>query len=299
MTYLHARTHYGAVRPDDLAPLRAIWRTVLGDDDCKGLDDRLIWVPDGENEPLSEWARCYRDIIGPPDPPTGGGDAGARDSAGRGPGNASGPERPSQESGNDDGRPNVGSLKDALERACERARRPAAAAQRGRRAGGHGRADGSARPGGRRTQGRRHRRADRPHAGPRHRPPAPPRRGSRGAADLSAPAARPHARTAADRQAHTRRALRRRVYARRRLERAARRPASAHPWTITRETTAPPEEPHALLVVDTSGSMAAHEYALGPIVWIVTTRLPRDLRQGRHRAVRQTPPPCSATAPTR
>jgi hypothetical protein len=31
------------------------------------------------------------------------------------------------------------------------------------------------------------------------------------------------------------------------------------------------EEPHALLVVDASGSMGAHEYALGPIVWIVTT----------------------------
>ena len=62
-----------------------------------------------------------------------------------------------------------------------------------------------------------------------------------------------------------------RAYARRRFERATGRPASSHPWTITREITAPLEEPHALLVVDTSGSMAAHEYALGPIVWIVTT----------------------------
>jgi hypothetical protein len=62
-----------------------------------------------------------------------------------------------------------------------------------------------------------------------------------------------------------------RSYARRRFERAAGRPASSHPWTITREITAPLEEPQALLVVDTSGSMGAHEYALGPIVWIVTT----------------------------
>ena len=46
---------------------------------------------------------------------------------------------------------------------------------------------------------------------------------------------------------------------------------TSRPWTITREVTAPLEEPHALLVVDTSGSMHAHEYALGPIVWIVTT----------------------------
>ncbi|MGH2949856.1 MAG: hypothetical protein ACRDPC_26945, partial [Solirubrobacteraceae bacterium] len=62
-----------------------------------------------------------------------------------------------------------------------------------------------------------------------------------------------------------------RAYARGRFERASGRPASSRPWTITREITAPLEEPHALLVVDTSGSMSAHEYALGPIVWIVTT----------------------------
>jgi hypothetical protein len=57
-----------------------------------------------------------------------------------------------------------------------------------------------------------------------------------------------------------------RAYARGRFERATGRPASSHPWTITREITASLEEPHALLVVDTSGSMGAHEYALGPIV---------------------------------
>jgi Mg-chelatase subunit ChlD len=62
-----------------------------------------------------------------------------------------------------------------------------------------------------------------------------------------------------------------RAYARGRFERASGRPASARPWTITREITAPLEQPHALLVIDTSGSMAAYEYALGPIVWIVTT----------------------------
>jgi hypothetical protein len=61
------------------------------------------------------------------------------------------------------------------------------------------------------------------------------------------------------------------AYARARFERATGRPASSHAWTITREITAPLQEPHALLVVDTSGSMHAHEYALGPIGWIVTT----------------------------
>src|SRR3954451_17403732 len=38
MTYLHARTHYGAVQPAALAPLEAIWRAVLGADDARALD---------------------------------------------------------------------------------------------------------------------------------------------------------------------------------------------------------------------------------------------------------------------
>jgi hypothetical protein len=123
MTYLHARTHYGALKRAALAPLSPIWRAVLGDDDCTALDDlyaRLTWIPDGENEPLSEWARRYRDIIGPPDPPTAGDGVGARDSAD--PDTGSGPEHPHPERGDDDRRPDVGSLKDALESACERAR---------------------------------------------------------------------------------------------------------------------------------------------------------------------------------
>ena len=36
---------------------------------------------------------------------------------------------------------------------------------------------------------------------------------------------------------------------------------------------APIEEPHVGLVIDTSGSMAAYEYALGPICWILTDGL--------------------------
>jgi hypothetical protein len=80
MTYLHARTHYGVVKPSALDSLLAIWREVLGADDTKALDDlyaQLICVPDGDDEPLSQWARRYRDIIGPPDSPPnarGGGD---------------------------------------------------------------------------------------------------------------------------------------------------------------------------------------------------------------------------------
>jgi hypothetical protein len=59
-----------------------------------------------------------------------------------------------------------------------------------------------------------------------------------------------------------------RAYVRGRFEPATGLPATSHPWTITREITAPLEEPHALLIVDTSGSLHAHEHALGPIVWI-------------------------------
>src|SRR3954471_16554194 len=129
MTYLHARTHYGVVKPAALAPLQAIWRDVLGADDAKALDDlyaQLVWVPDGDNEPLSEWARRYRDIIGPPDPPPnarGGGDqesAAGQPSRGGDQGDGSGAPGPAK--GDADERSDVGSLKDALERACERAR---------------------------------------------------------------------------------------------------------------------------------------------------------------------------------
>jgi Mg-chelatase subunit ChlD len=273
MTYLHARTHYGAVQPAALAPLSPIWRAVLGDDDCKALDDlyaRLIWVPDGENEPLSEWARRYRDIIGPPDPPTGGGGVGARDSADRDAG--SGPEHSRPERDDDDGRPDVGSLKDALESACERARAAQLqqlnedvdltatlehAARRGRAADAR-KGAGTGAPTGRMPD----RGVD--------RPPFPDEvhEANRIAQRLL------RARTLGQRRIDKRMPGGRfdgRAYARRRFERAAGRPASSHPWTITREITAPLEEPHALLVVDTSGSMAAHEYALGPIVWIVTT----------------------------
>ena len=37
--------------------------------------------------------------------------------------------------------------------------------------------------------------------------------------------------------------------------------------------TAPIEQPHVGLVIDTSGSMSAYEYALGPICWILTDAL--------------------------
>ena len=64
-----------------------------------------------------------------------------------------------------------------------------------------------------------------------------------------------------------------RAYARGKAQQQAGRPVSTHPWRITRQVTAPIQEPHVGLVIDTSGSMAAYEHALGPICWILTDGL--------------------------
>ena len=64
-----------------------------------------------------------------------------------------------------------------------------------------------------------------------------------------------------------------RAYARGRAEHAAGRPVTTHPWRIIRQVTAPIQEPHVGLIIDTSGSMAGYEYALGPIAWILTDGL--------------------------
>ena len=281
MTYLQARTHYGAVKPAALAPLQTLWRDVLGTDDANALDDlyaQLVWVPDGENGPLSDWARRYRDIIGPPDPPLpecgdgGQGSAAGQPSPGGGSGEASGTERVEPANGDTGGGSDVGSLMDALERACEQGRadqlqqlneEPDLAAtleQATRRdqAASARKGAGTGAPTGRMPD----RGVD--------RPPFP---------DEVQEANRIAQRLLRARALGLRRIDKRtpggrfdgRAYARGRFERATGRPASSHPWTITREITTPLEEPHALMVVDTSGSMGAHEYALGPIVWIATT----------------------------
>jgi hypothetical protein len=259
LTYLHARTHYGVLEPRALAGLRTVSASVLGRSDLVALDDlyaRLIWVADGENAPLTECATRYREIIGPPDatPQTGTGtpDAG---------GSADTPEPD---------RPQIGSLREALERACDEARESqlaqldedadlastlaqAATGQTGE----PGRGAGTGAPTGRMPD----RGVD--------RPPFP---------DEVHEARRLAQRLLRARLLGLRRIDKRtpggrfdgRAYARARFERATGRPVTSHPWTITRAITTPLEEPHALLVVDTSGSMHAHEYALGPIVWIVT-----------------------------
>ena len=279
MTYLHARTHYGVVKPAALAPLQAIWRDVLGADDTKALDDlyaQLIWVPDGENEPLSQWARRYRDIIGPPDPPPSARDGGdEQEPAAASPARRRGRRRRRRRRRTATATPTAARRRLAEGRARARVRAGRAgqlqqlneeadlaatleqAARRGQAADAR-KGAGTGAPTGRMPD----RGVD--------RPPFPDevQEANRLAQRLL------RARTLGLRRIDKRTPGGRfngRAYARGRFERATGRPASSHPWTITREITAPLEEPHALLVVDTSGSMGAHEYALGPIVWIVTT----------------------------
>ena len=262
--YLQARTHYGIVDPAALEGLRDRWRQVLGDRDMHRLEQlfaRLVWIPDGELDALDHAAREYRTIIGPPDPAAS--------------------EAPDQSSGGDAGsggskrRPAAGSLGEALEQALRSAREGQleqldadldlqqvladAATDTGRSTSGTPRR-GTGLPTGRMPD----RGVDRPPVGDEIQ----------------------HARRYANRLRQalthgTRQIDKRtpggrfdtRAYTRGQAQRHTGRPTTTHPWRITRHITAPIQQPHVGLVIDTSGSMAAYEYALGPICWILTDGL--------------------------
>jgi Mg-chelatase subunit ChlD len=249
--YLKARTHYGILDAAGLGGLEAIWRRVLGADDLRALDDlyaRLIWIADGDLDGLDDAARRYRAIIGAPDPDVAsaaGGDA-----------------------------PPTGSLTEALEHALEQARddqlqqleedvdlstllEQAASGDTTTPAGG---GSGTGAPSGRMPD----RGVD--------RPPAPDeiQHARRYATRLR------QALTLGQRQIDKRTPGGRfvgRAWARAQAQRASGRPPSSHPWEITRRQRAPIEAPHVGLIIDTSGSMSAYEYALGPICWILTDAL--------------------------
>jgi hypothetical protein len=265
--YLEARTHYGVVDPATLAPLAAIWEHVLGRSDVRALKRlyaRVIWIADGEVDALTAAARRYREIIGAPDPdPTANGVPG------------DGPPAPGAPAPG--GAPDVGSLTEALEHALAHARSGQLeqldhepdlqqlldqVARRDPGTPARGRGGGTGAPSGRMPD----RGVD--------RPPMPD--------ELQ------HARryaTALRRAlvAGTQRIDKRtpggrfdgRAYARARAQRAAQRPVSSHPWQITRQRRASIQAPHVALIIDTSGSMGAYEYALGPITWILTDGLRR------------------------
>ena len=262
--YLQARTHYGIVDPTVLDGLRHVWRQVLGDRDLDALDElfaKLIWIADGELDSLDRAAREYRAIIGPPDPPA----SEDRDERGA----------TITASGGSGDQPAAGSLGEALEQALEQAREGqleqldadldlqqvlADAAADPRRGSPSRSGRGTGMPTGRMPD----RGVD--------RPPAPD--------EIQ------HARRYATRLRQalthgTRRIDKRtpggrfdgRAYARGQAQRQTGRPVTTHPWRITRQVTAPIQEPHVGLVIDTSGSMGAYEYALGPICWILTDGL--------------------------
>ncbi len=268
--YLQARTHYGIVDPGCLTAVRAVWGEVLGTDDLRALDDlyaKLIWIPDGEIEALSDAARAYREIIGEPEPT-------AADSGADGTGNdaVDGTGDPKDDHGNG---PTVGSLTEALEQAIERTRAgqleqlreeielqqlldKVAHGDPGAPARGHG--PGTGAPSGRMPD----RGVD--------RPPAPDevQHARRYATRLR------QALTLGTRQVEKRTPGGRfdgRAYTRGRAQQASGRPVTSHPWRITRQLRAPIQAPHVALIIDTSGSMGAYEYALGPIAWILTTGL--------------------------
>ena len=262
--YLQARTHYGIVDPTALNGLCHVWRQILGEQDLDALDQlfsKLIWIADGELEALDRAAREYRAIIGAPDPPP----SEDRGEATRG-------DHPSGRNGD---RPAAGSLGEALEEALDQAREGQleqldvdvelqqvladAAAEPGR---------GSVSRSGRGTGMPTGRMPDRGV----DRPPAPDeiQHSRRYATRLR------QALTHGTRQIDKRTPGGRfdgRAYARGQAQRAAGRLVTSHPWRITRQVTAPIQEPHVGLVIDTSGSMGAYEYALGPVCWILTDGL--------------------------
>jgi hypothetical protein len=272
--YLQARTHCGIVEPATLDPLRHVWRAVLGDRDLRALDDlyaKVVWIADGELDRLDEAAGEYRRIVGEPDPPPSAAGAGERGGSGEGGGEADSGEG----DGHDSGGVAAGSLADALEEAIATARGGQLeqldedvdlgqvlenAAASGERSSELGRGRGTGLPTGRLPD----RGVD--------RPPYPDelQHARRYATRLR------QAITQGTRQIDKRTPGGRfdgRAYTRGRAEQAAGRPITTHPWRVTRQVAAPIQEPHVGLIIDTSGSMASYEYALGPIAWILTDGL--------------------------
>jgi len=273
MVYLKARCHYGVCDPTRLGPLPGLWAQVLGPDDVARLDDlfaRLIWARDGDNDALDRYASQYREIIGPPPPPSPGGgqgEGGASEAGASGTGGNA-----DAESTTDGAEPSPQSLGEALEQAAREQRegqleqlnedvdlqtllkaaiKPEPPRDRGR---------GTGMPTGRLPD----RGVDRPpmadevnmarqYARRLHQA----RKVGLKRIDKRTPGGRFNGR------AHMRAHAQRTIGA----------PVTPHPWEITKVVTAPLQEPHVGLVIDTSGSMSSYEYALGPIAWVLSTGL--------------------------
>ena len=273
--YLQARTHYGILAPAVLDPVRVVWKQVLGEPDLAALDElfaRVIWIDDGDLEALDRAARDYRAIIGPPDPaPADGQSTGPGQDDGDGATGGGAAENSSA----DERSPSAGSLGEALQQALEQAAEGQLeqldedldlqqvleqAAGRDGRAPTRGRGRGTGLPTGRMPD----RGVD--------RPPAPDeiQHARRYATRLRQ--ALTHGTRSTDKRTPGGR-FDGRAYTRAQTQRQTGKPVTSHPWRITRQVRAPIQEPHVGLVIDTSGSMGAYEYALGPICWILTDGL--------------------------
>ncbi len=267
--YLLARTRYGIVDPADLTAMLVVWREVLGEADLQALDElyaKLIWIPDGETEPLNAAALSYREIIGAPQAAMADGRDGSGQDAGDGAGD------PGDHTGEG---PAVGSLAQALEQALaqtmagqlEQLHEEVDLQELLDRVA-HGDPDAPARGRGQGTGAPSGRMPDRGV----DRPPVP---------DEVAHARRYATRMRQALTIGTRTIEKRtpggrfdgRAYTRACAQRDSGRPVTSHPWRITRQLRAPIQAPHVALIIDTSGSMGAYEYALGPIAWILTTGL--------------------------
>jgi len=278
MTYLAARTHYGVLDPATLGALTPIWTGVLGASDVQALHDlyaRLIWAPDGDCAAIDAFAEEYRAIIGAPDPPPpsaggptsgesadGEGDVaeseGGNDAAGSGATGRQGNGMKSLAEALKDAQQRAHraqlqqlneevSLKDVLDRA-EHASEPAAT-------GG-----GTGAPSGRM-----------PDRGV-NRPPHPDEIQAAARFANRLEQARTHAVTAVAKRTPGGR-FHPRNHIRAMAQRQHGRPITAHAWTLEKRVRNPIQEPHVAFIVDTSGSMAEYEYALGPIVWIIDSAL--------------------------
>ena len=276
--YLQARTHYGILAPAVLHPVQAVWQQVLGEADLAALEAlfaRVIWIADGDLDALDRAARDYRAIIGPAHPPPTDGSNGGGPGQDDGAGDSSTGQQAGADGGTGAGSPSAGSLADALQQALGQAAEGQLeqldedldlqevleqAGGRDGRALTRGRGSGTGLPSGRMPD----RGVD--------RPPAPDeiQQARRYATRLR------QALTQGTRQIDKRTPAGRfdgRAYTRGRAQRQTGKPVTSHPWRITRQVRAPIQEPHVGLVIDSSGSMGAYEYALGPICWILTDGL--------------------------
>jgi Mg-chelatase subunit ChlD len=284
LVYLKARCHYGVCDPARLGPLPRLWAQVLGPYDVARVDDlfaRLIWAKDGDNDALDHYATEYRQIIGPPPPdPSGSGqdehgtgeDAPGPD-GGQGSGNgtkdSNGANRANGEAGRQATPRSLGqALREAIREQLQGELKQLnddldlqtvlKAATKIEPAGGRGRGTGT--PTGRMPD----RGVDRPPMSDELQMARQYARRMHQARDVGLK--RIAKRTPGGR-------FNARAHMRAHAQRTIGAPVTAHPWEITEVVTAPLQEPHVGLVIDTSGSMSSYEYALGPIAWVLSTGL--------------------------